>query len=206
MKTYHSFVMVAALFVVGCSKIEQACNGDHSDALNGVDAGDDGASALGSGGHDGSPACKRITDPHSGAETSDCEAPADPTCATMFCGDDGKCHEHDFPIGAVCSKTDTCDGMGTCKTLAVTCAGGCDDGKECTIDNCQASNGMCFYANLTEVHKCGGEGHCNRDTGECCEAAIVVEVDAMFPDFKYYHCAASCPVGQVADSGTGVCE
>ncbi len=205
MKSYHAIVAAVTLFCapLGCYAGTGNCTtGEHAS-----DAGTAASADVGAGGHADVPLCKRVTDANSGAVTSDCAPPADPSCATMYCGDDGKCHEHDFPIGAVCSKTDTCDGMGTCKTLDVPCSGGCDDGNECTIDNCQTDKGVCFYENMTEIHTCqSGGGHCNRDTGACCDGVITIEVDKMFPDFKYYHCAVSCPVGQSADPLTGVCK
>ncbi len=98
------------------------------------------------------------TDP---ATVVKCDATKDNACTKNSCNpDNGVCSIVKFTAGTVCTgdkclANSTCDGLGTCKGVALNC----DDNNACTTDSCDPTVG-CKHANVADATKCDDGSKC----------------------------------------------
>ena len=99
--------------------------------------------------------------------------------------------------GNLCTVGDSCTG-GACKGGALK---PCDDGNKCTIDSCDANNGLCVHDKLAGCSKpCGADADCKDDnpcTTESCDSGVCATkpLEATCDDGN------ACTVGDVCKQG-----
>ena len=124
--------------------------------------------------------------------------PSTTPCQVNACAaDTGLCELANGPAGEscedgdACTDTGTCNGSGTCVTTPLDC----DDGKPCTLDDCNSSG--CIYSLLVPGTECDTDG--DACTIEECSGSSCQQVSSTICYDGYSCTSDSC------DSETGNC-
>ena len=143
-----------------------------------------------------------IADPNAASTTYTCGEVGEQMITITVSDDDFEHCMDDWTVPVTCVEVDLCEGVD------------CDDGNECTDNDCNSTSGTCINAPIEDGTECdGGAGTCS--AGECVEVDLCEGVDCddgnECTDNDCDSTSGTCinePIedGTECDGGAGICS